>query len=350
MIPLILVCLFASLASSKPHCPTKTPELTVLMPNVRLQDYPIHNGTAGLFIPLTESNVRFYYFEHLSREMQLREKRQAMKRALESIVLISQFYLADLPEKREEMLASLQVNLLSPFVYRIYLLQEDSTLNSMITKNLAVPPNKLHFTVLGERLSMKHGVDFANTEIQREMVRIKRKLIVAVSNIDDLFVSPTIMNIMDILDSRWHNTLFFVSRARTFRADPGRFEKSAFLTDHHLCFDRKRGLSSDTFVFVPPLAYKGTGADLDLKLGTNDMEIRIGQQILIHMPGWGVTNLCAVWEMYHNHRYRTDRTGKVIDLESKAIRGYVGLATPLHNVPRPVRQTNQTLACMNNRV
>lgn len=301
-------------------------------------------------IQATDANIRYYYNDWLSLKLQDREVRHALRETAEMFIVISQFYLAKSLIKREEMLASLQMNLLSPFVYEIHLLQEDDEATDLILSSVAFASQKLRISVINKRMTIADAVHYANTLDQRPRPNAQER-IVAVANVDNLFTSFTLANLGDLTRPEWRNTFFLLSRTNSFQDKSRSHSEKIIYDDQNLCFDSGPGISSDVFMFIPPMDYYHTRTNLSLMLGTLHMEQYIVAQILSNMPGWGVANLCTAAELYHNHRYRQKNTGVTIVDEQLKKRNpfYSRFAHPRSSTWEstvPVRETNATANCI----
>mgnify|MGYP001232437827 CR=1 FL=1 len=167
------------------------------------------------------SNLEFYYHDKLTRLFEQDRTRLAAKEMAGRIALLCQFYLPPDEIKQREMLSSLQLNLFSPYVHKVYLLQEahNATLNRWISDRVAIPEGKLEFHVLphgGGRATFGGFVDFANTRILKESIELNKTLIVAAANNDNLLVSASLLNLAALLRPEWDKTLMPISRVFTF--------------------------------------------------------------------------------------------------------------------------------------
>jgi hypothetical protein len=302
----------------------------------------IKSKTNALSMPITDANIRFYYNEWMSRKLEDAETRQLLRQSIGKFILISQFYVPDSEEKTNEILASLQMNLLSPFVDSVHLLQETADMNNLITDTLALADRKVKITVIGKRLSFLDAVIYSNR------LNVAEHQLVAVANIDDIFSSLTIVNLASLQTLSLKKTLFFISRLQSFEADSISYTFQRKKINRNFCFERF--LSSDVFIFSPPMELVEE-IDLDIKLGTEQIEQFLSFQILNHLKGWSVANICPASEIYHNHRHRSNFTGKTI-IEKKAssvpkIYWHAGLPSRNHSsYCNPTRHTNSSLNCM----
>lgn len=298
------------------------------------------------------SNLEFYYYDKLTRLFEQDRVRSAARDMTGRVVLLCQFYHAPDERKRGEMLASLQLNLFSPYIYKVYLLQErhNATLNRWISERVAAPEGKLDFHVLpggGGRATFGAFVDFANTRVLKESREINKTLIVAAANNDNLLVSASMLNLRALLQPEWERTLMPISRVATFEERIETYTRSKRERNNsQKC--RHHGIvgaaSADVFAFVPPLDYRIHGADFDVAMGTSHIEGLVFWQLLLRVPSWGLFNPCRWVNMYHNHRYRYDGTGEIIYRDISMIRPpYTELAFPARVFDPGVRYTNESI-------
>jgi len=302
----------------------------------------IQKEDGSYFMNMTDAGIRYFYAEMETRNYQTKENRDNLKKMIGRVAVISQCYFASIPEKREEMLSSLQTNLLSPFIYKIFLLQEseNQTVSAWLFENLAVPETahgpKLEILSIGDRLSFEAAFDFANTEIQKESEMIGYPLIAAVANVDNILTSPTLANLNFMLDNQSAKTIVYLSRSQTFSSDITDYStrKNRPGYEGDLCFNFIG--SADVFLFVPPIEFREAGANMTIYLGTIHIEQLLAVQISSRMPDWSILNMCRFVETFHNHRLRTPETGSVIRLslprrEQRKLIGMSRLFNPKKN-------------------
>lgn len=302
----------------------------------------INSKTNTFSMPITDANIRFYYNEWMSKKLEDAATRQLLRQSIGKFILISQFYVPDSEEKNSEMLASLQMNLLSPFVDSVHLLQETAAMNSLITDTLALADKKVKITVIGKRLSFLDAVIYSNR------MNIAEHQLVAVANIDDIFSSLTIVNLASLQPLSLKKTLFFISRLQSFEENPNSYTSQRKKINRNFCLERF--LSSDVFIFSPPMELVKE-IDLDIKLGTEQIEQFLSFQILTHLTEWSVANICPVSEIYHNHRHRSNFTGKTIfEKKTNSVPKkywHAGLPSRNHSTYyNPTKHTNSSLNCM----
>lgn len=344
------IFVFLFLFSSGAYALETTPPDIDAIGNIENLEYRILPGP-DYSVKYTFSNLEFYYYDQITRLYEQDETRDALRDMSGRIALLCQFYLAPDEAKQREMLASLQVNLFSPYIHKVYLLQErhDAMLNQWIMDRVAIPEGKLEIHVVpgGGRANFGAFVDFANNHIVKESAKINKTLIVAAANNDNLLVSAGIVNLRALLRPEWANTLMPISRVATFERDPASYAwTKRDRNNSQKCRHQKTvgEPSADIFAFIPPMDYRSGGADFDVAMGTSHIEGLVFWQLLLKVPGWGLFNPCRWINMFHNHRYRYPGTGEIVYRDISMIHPpYKELAYPAREFDAGLRYTNESI-------